>query len=389
MGFDESLSQFQMLSELYQQDAPDARLFPEYPSSNSSETNLKNFTKYVIHDPFPPPARSLMKILGPHHLLCGWGNRISVSTELAPPDILIGHWRHHFGESGCPRWTPFAPEFEHITLYPHEAIPASSQVIDPDILHELHSKEVIEKINCRQAAVLNAIQPPCIVKLSHGYAGLGNYFVRSVGDVETTKSKIQSHWPDAKLVINEIIEDIVGDFGVQFYLRRDGTTVWLGFTEQKFNAALKWSGGHFVWKQQNQLYDSFQPIVTATAEYLHRQNYFGVVGVDIVQNKSDEFFLVDVNPRLTGITPFLIASRLFIADGCLTGVYRASFEFPGTVRQLIDAAENCDAGKVLVLAVYRDDSIGKTKCHLSVSGESIDACEAVFDRFVHKSQPEA
>ena len=368
-----------MLSELYLADAPNARLLAEYPSSNSRETNLGNFSRYVIHDPFPPPARSLMKILGPHHLMCGWGDKIPVSSEIAPPDRLIEHWSRVFGKSGCPNWREFDSRFEHVTLYPHEAIPTSSQIVDPDVLHELHSKEVIERIECQQARVFKDIQPPCVVKLSHGYAGLGNYYVRTSEDVESTRRAIESKWPGAKIVVNEILEDIVGDFGVQFYLRRDGSIVWMGFTVQQFNESRKWSGGHFDLQQQDELFDAFQPIVNATANYLHLQGYFGVVGIDILRNASDQYFLVDVNPRLTGITPFLIASRLFVGDGFDAGIYFASFEFPGSFEQLFELAESNEQFKVLVLAAIDDGSSGKTKCHLSVSGSSIEDCQAFAD----------
>ena len=380
MGFRESLSQFRMLSELYEVDAPQARLLAEYPSSNSEETFLSNANRYVIHDPFPPPARSLMKVLGPHHLMCGWGNRVPVCSEIAPPDILLEHWRNIWGESGCPQWHAYEPTADYITIYPHESVPADKQVIHPDLLHPLHSKEVISRIDCSQAGVLDSITPPCIVKLSHGYAGLGNYFVRNESDVQATRSEIERLWPGSDLVINEIIEDIIGDFGIQFYLHRDGRVVWLGFTEQKFNEAMRWSGGHFQFSLQDKLYEAFQPIVTATARYLHGQGYFGVVGVDILQNRSDEFFLVDVNPRLTGITPFLIASRIFAEDGLEAGIYRASFEFPGSIEELIARAESMGDFKVVVLAVYHDATQAITKCHLSINGPTIEACESMFSR---------
>ena len=51
-------------------------------------------------------------------------------------------------------------------------------------------------------------------------------------------------------MINSIIADIVGDYGIQFYLHRDGSTIWLGLTEQHFDDGAKWCGGSYDVQQQ-------------------------------------------------------------------------------------------------------------------------------------------
>ena len=78
------IPELNFLSELYAADAPGSSLLAEYPSSNSDETCFQNKTQFVIHDPFPPPARELMKVLGPHHLMCGWGRELPVASEIEP-----------------------------------------------------------------------------------------------------------------------------------------------------------------------------------------------------------------------------------------------------------------------------------------------------------------
>ena len=181
------------LSELYAADDPSAVLLAESPSSNSSETRFQNRTKFIIHDPWPPPRRELLKVLGPHHLMCGWGREIPVTSELSPPDVLTQHWTGVFGPDGCPKWQTFDPEDRFITLFPHESIPPDRQVVHPDRNYALHSKEVIQHIECPQARVLTSIQSPCIVKLSHGYAGLGNFFIRDATDQADMHRQLNSH----------------------------------------------------------------------------------------------------------------------------------------------------------------------------------------------------
>ncbi len=368
------------LSELYADDAGGAWLLAEYPSSNSDETRFRNPAKYIIHDPFPPPRRELLKVLGPHHLMCCWGNRVRVTSEIEPPTMLADHWARVFSDEARPDWRPFDEKASYITLFPHESISAEQQVVDPDINYAIHSKEVIEKIACSQAAVLPEVRPPCVVKLSHGYAGLGNSFVRNEHDLAQMRSQLAEQWPTAKLIVNSVIEDIAGDFGVQFYLRRSGEVVWLGFTEQKFDPNTRWCGGTFTASLQDQMRPHFAPFIEAAGTFLHSVGYFGLVGIDILRDKAEQLYLVDVNPRLTGISPFLVASRLFARQGATTGIYRASCRFGGSLEELIAAAEARTDARILVLSAFEDGDA--CLCHLSVSSDSHRSNEAVFDRLL-------
>lgn len=361
------------LSELYAQDAPQARLLAEYPSSNSDETQFRNRSKYIIHDPFPPPRRELIKVLGPHHLMCGWGNQLDVTSEISPDEVLLDHWERTFGIEGRPCWQPFDADNKFITLFPHESVAAQQQLIDPEVNYAIHSKEVIAKIDCSQADVLDAIVPPCIVKLSHGYAGLGNFMIHEASDEVKMRAELDAHWPDATLVINSIIENITDDFGVQFYLRRDGSVVWLGLTEQLFDDNKRWCGGTFSAHLQTELFDELCRMIEPAAQYLHSCGYFGLVGIDILRDAMNQLFLVDVNPRLTGISPFLMASRIFARDlGLSEGIYQASCRYSGSLEQLVASVEQIRDAKVVLLSGF-EETIGtqsSTLCHLSVTSDS-------------------
>jgi len=375
MSFTDSLDQFTFLSELYERDAPSAVLMTEYPSSNSVETRFQNTERFIIHDPYPPPPVALLKTLGPHHLMYGWGDKIPVTSEVEPSALLIEHWRRGFGDAGCPAWRAVNERDAYITSFPFETLDVVQQVIDPAVLYHLHSKEAIEDIDCPQAAVLDAVEFPCIMKLSHGYAGLGNFIIHNAEDLRQAQNQIDKQWPDAPIVINKLLTDIIGDYGVQFYLGRDGEITWLGFTEQLFNDTNRWIGGVFRADLQDELYPEFIKIAEPVAGYLHEKGYFGVVGIDILHNKNDQFFLVDLNPRLTGITPFLMTSRLLVKDGYSTGIYAASVSLPGDLDCIIERAEQCETGKVFILSAYQVSNSQSTICHISVNGKSVEECE--------------
>ena len=361
---------------------PDAWLLAQYPSSNSTDTIFQNRTKFQIHDPFPPPPKQLLQELGPHHLMCAWGKGAVVTSQTEPDPRLLQHWANVVGDDSVPVWKPFDAQQNFITLFPHESLPAERQLVPPGINYTLHSKEIIETINFSQAKVLDQVVPPCVVKLSHGYAGLGNFFIRNAFDDSMMREQIAQQWPDATLVINELLENIVGDTGIQFYLRKDGSVVWLGLTQQQFNEKARWSGGVFSHDEQEEGRQRYEAAVLATARCLSSHGYFGVVGIDILTDADGQQFLVDVNPRLTGVTPFLMASRRFVTQGATEGIYLASQNFAGSLEQLFRAAESIKDASVLVLSACENVQDQTTICHLSVSSTSQADNQQILRRLI-------
>ena len=374
MTFNESLEKFRFLSSLYAADAPDAQLLAEYPSSNNARTLFKNNTKYIIHDPVPPPEDHLLKILGPHHLMCGWGCQIPVTSEICPPHFLTEHWNKFFEEECAPVWTPPGKDSVYITLFPHESLPATQQAINPDCLYKLHSKEALKEINCNQPQTFQEMSLPCIIKLSHGYAGTGNFFVHSVEEFLKTRSLINYRWPDARFIQTEIIQNVIGDYCAQFYLDKQGHLAWIGFTEQIFNENKRWSGGHFDLHLQETLYKELYHIALPVASFLHAEGYFGVVGFDVLKNDKNELFLIDLNPRLNGSTPFLIAARLLVSKGYTYGIYTPSLPFNGSFKEFLDKTDKITQAKVLVLSAYESKANNTSIFHVSIHAQSKENC---------------
>ena len=365
------------LSMCYAQDVMDCTLLCEYPSSNSDQTPLRNSEDFIIHDPFPPPNPSLLKTLGPHHLMFGWGNAVPVASQIAPPDDLVRHWEAILGLGAKPDWREFKiddRDSNYLVLFPHESVEAKQQAIDPYVNYQLHSKKVIECIDCPQPNVLKEIEFPCIAKLSHGYAGLGNYMIRSPEDDYAMRTELNSRWKGAELVITKIVDSIVGDYGVQYYLTKGGHVKWIGYTEQNFDANQRWCGGRYDAQQQYSMAQVFKPFIEASSRYLHENSYFGVVGIDVLKDQHENFFLVDLNPRLTGITPFVMgAKKLEREHGFTKGLYSASCTFSGEPTELFDFVEQIEESRVAVLSYYEDRDECVTLCHLGFYSNSDEA----------------
>ncbi len=370
------------LSQLFANDAPDAWLLTQYPSSNSDDTIFQNRTKYQIHDPFPPPKRELLQVLGPHHLMCAWGKDAVVTSQTAPDSRLLDHWARMLGDEWVPTWEPFDASQNFITLFPHQSLPPERQVVHPDVNYRLHSKEIIEFIDCNQARVLERVVPPCVAKLSHGYAGLGNFFIRNAFDESMMREQVDRQWSNATIVVSELIENIVSDTGLQFYLRKDGSVVWLGLTQQRFNQKSRWCGGVFSATEQGEGPERYKSMIEATASFLHEHDYFGLVGIDVLTDANGQQFLVDANPRLTGVSPFLMASRTFATEGATEGIYLASQNFAGSMDELFEAAEAVTDAKLLVLSACEDAEDGTTICHLSVTSTCQADNQQILQRLI-------
>ncbi len=315
-----------------------------------------------------------MKVLGPHHLMCCWGNLLPVTSEIRPPDILFQHWADRFGTEAVPNWQAFDARHRYTTIFPLEGLSSQQQEIDPEVNYLLHSKEAIGHIPCPQAEILDEMKPPCVVKLSHGYAGLGNFFVLSRQDKITTQNYIDTHWPESQTITNTIIDDVSRDFGIQFYLSKSCKIHWLGFTNQKFDSNLKWAGATFSSKEQDIFYAEFQKIVEPVADYLHEHSYFGLVGIDVLRCRNNKQYLIDLNPRLTGVTPFLLASRQLLNQGHSEGIYATSLKFDGSTENLILAAKSSDSATVIIYSVI-EEKPGVTQCHASAHANSQSDCE--------------
>ena len=195
------------------------------------------------------------------------------------------------------------------------------------------------------------------------------FLIQNESDEMEMRKQLTQYGDETVLVINSIIENIVGDFGVQFYLCSDGAIVWLGFTEQHFDSNKKWCGGTFSAELQQQLLPELCKMIEPAGKYLHECGYVGVVGIDILRDGSDNMFLVDVESPLDwhnavsdGIPGFLPAKVL------TKGIYQASCRFRGSFSQLVDEAESIENARVLVHSAFESGSDGDITTGLSSFG---------------------
>ena len=373
------------LSDYYAEDLSRAVFLPEYPSSNNPSARFFNRSRYLIHDPVPPPDGALLNILGPHHLLSAWGDRLPAWPGRPPSAALRAHWEEKLGFS--PQIVAPASRDICITLFPLETIELRRHAVRPDVHYELLSKETIRRIPCPQPAVVGPGAYPCVLKLSHGYSGTGNYFLTSETDDRRACGIVERNWPAARTVRTEVVGSVRGDYCTQFYLTREGRIHWIGVTDQVFDPQGRWSGASIEAELQADLRDRLMPVVRPVAAYLHAKGYFGLTGVDILRDASDRLYVVDLNPRINGSTPFLLMFQTMRERGLAAGCYYSSVEYAGPGDALIEATRPRRRQEEIVLLSYIEGpNSDTTECHVAVFAETLDACQRIFRRVFATSE---
>ncbi|KXJ29890.1 hypothetical protein AC249_AIPGENE3036 [Exaiptasia diaphana] len=374
------------LGSLYIKDLPDGFFLPQYPSSFNPKAKFLNDEKYVLHD---IPAYSIFNIeyLKPMQLCLIVGNDLPILVKSKPGEKLKQHWK---------RWLPFLPdadtrdfiiestgESKLITQYPLQALPIEKHAIDPDIHHKLLSKSTIPEMgaNCPRHMSLLDYSVPCILKVTHGASGKGVYLAKTKSEAETIISQMQSEMRCPEPCISEVIEDITGNYCVQFYLYKTGDVEWLGCTTQVLDEDFKWHGGIVDWNKQDELKLKLYETVKPVKEYLHKNGYFGVVGIDVLSNKNGDF-VVDVNARINGTTPLLLIAPYFaqmgypISELLMIPVIKCS---EAKMMEMFDKINSTGKGVVINLASVEADDGQSCEGHVCMFGKTKEGIQNIYD----------
>ena len=119
---------------------------------------------------------------------------------------------------------------------------------------------------------------------------------------------------------------------------------------------------------------------------MYENGYYGIVGIDVLENDRGERFLVDLNPRLTGVTPFLFVCRQWVRAGRFpAALYIASARFSGGMTERFQAIESESArfvpdAQVVVYSAVESPEPLSTTCHLSIHADTFSTCQRLQQR---------
>ena len=147
--------------------------------------------------------------------------------------------------------------------------------------------------------------------------------ISSVEDLEELKSALSdqilpkllsqvnsanAHLKPATLILSEMINDPVGDWGLTVFVTNTGESIFLAVTEQVVDSTKAWIGSTISYAAQDILKQKFTPIMQKIGSWLYQYGYYGPCGADILEvtskndgsNRPTSLKIVDLNVRTSG-----------------------------------------------------------------------------------------
>ncbi|WDK08820.1 solid-state culture specific ATP-grasp domain-containing protein [Colletotrichum graminicola] len=166
----------------------------------------------------------------------------------------------------------------------------------------------------RILATLASHPLPFVLKNQQSFGGAGTYVVgteeerdRLVADFRggllrrllSSVTEANAHLRPAALVLSDLVEDPVGDYGLTFFVTDDGgDPIFLAASEQLTDDAKAWIGSTINYGRQDELKRKFGPLVKKIAAWLRSHNYLGPAGADVLETAPSK----DAKPETNGHT---------------------------------------------------------------------------------------
>ncbi|KAJ5326049.1 uncharacterized protein MYU51_010811 [Penicillium brevicompactum] len=193
---------------------------------------------------------------------------------------------------------------------------------------------------------------PFVVKLPQANSSEGTLVLKSEHDRqragEVLKDEIRRmihdlhpknhHLNPCSLVFQDFVE---GDcMAMSLFVTQSGRWVFIGCCNQRFFDSGLWAGGCISYLEQPQLKANFTEIGNEVAEYLHDQEYFGPVGVDIIVDSNGNSFIIDMNIRVSGTYHLGCLRSHFVERGLFEVLLVSSIDLEGRKHEFQQFFEN-------------------------------------------------
>lgn len=203
---------------------------------------------------------------------------------------------------------------------------------------------------------------PFVVKLCRAGCGFGTFIIKTEAQRDKMVSSMATYKArgTTQVILSQYI-DLVLDLSVHFVVGAPGTThdrdnpLIVGVTVQTLTADGKWVGGHIDYSKQDELRRHVRETVRDTTRKMP-ETFMGWAGVDIVENKEGEQWVVDLNARFTGSMPICFMSNHFWRDRKLPLAQFSAVEYPGQVDDIYTHLQPLlRTGQVIVTATAEID----------------------------------
>lgn len=408
---DFSLFQGKSFSELFHDDIQDAKYgyYLSYPST-AGWSHYPNNQKFLIQDGNSEDRKvSYNKTaqLEPWRIAAVMGDQIPCVLMEKPPQVLIDYWQEHFGHSYSnldvyPHQQVFdelnqSDKYDKIlSLFPFDHLKPEKHAVDPDEHYRLLSKVTLAEMGVHypkftpydltSVDVTEVATPeafPYLVKASHGLAGEGTYIIRNEADLEFCAADVRDYIKVGLLrtvLVSDFVMNEVGNYCVQFYVDKQGHATLLGATNQMVTEDGEMIGGVI---RYSDTMDKFHHKIAVLSRFLHKHGYFGVVGVDILEDMDGQLHLIDANIRINGSTPLCILRKTMQEHNKEYAKYSTGYIVDGTIEHTMELLEMDLKRKdfvILSAMEFEQDRQKKTQIYGVVAGETLDQMLAIENR---------
>lgn len=413
MSIEQDFSIFtgQSFSELFKNDIQDAKYgyFVSYPST-AGWSHYPNTQKYLIQDGNSEErkvAYNKTAQMEPWRVTSVMGDDIPTILMEKPADALLSYWREHFGHKYdnldiYPHQSVFdelnqSDKYEKIlTLFPFDHLAKEKHAVDPDEHYRLLSKVTLAEMGVHYpnftAYDLNEVniedvktpdEFPFLVKVSHGLAGEGTYIIRNKEDLDFCAIDIRQYLKMGlvrTVLVSEFVLNEVGNYCVQFYVDKQGKATLLGATNQMVTEDGEMIGGVI---RYSDTMDKFHHKIAVLSRFLHKHGYFGVVGVDVLENMDGEMFVIDANIRVNGSTPLCVLRHNLKQEKKEYAKFSTGYTIDCTIDEaMVRLHRDLEHKDFVIVSAneFIEDRKIKTQFYGIVAGETLDQMFAIENR---------
>ncbi|MCY6488993.1 ATP-grasp domain-containing protein [Leptolyngbya sp. GGD] len=399
------------LSDLFAQDIQVDRdaLILNYPAT-ASWAAYPNTQQYFLQDGSSEATKtSFDKICQkePWKNLAVLGDTLPGIVIVPPPSLLVQYWRDQFDFQDqqlkmmdCSTYLDDLNESDQydriITLFPFDRLRPDKHAIHPDTHYYLLSKVTLAELGvaCPNYQTYHLAQTsldqislpaqfPYLIKTSHGLSGEGTYIIRNDSDLNYCLHELKKYLKINLLqtiVVSEFIQHEVHNYCVQFYVNQQGNISLIGVTQQLVSSTGDYLGGLIDY--HNDLSQFFE-IIEAVGNYAHKQGYFGVIGVDILEDRDGQLYAIDANFRINGSTPLCLQRHELLKLDKAIAKYASSYRMEGTLDSILTGLKReLERKDFLILSALEKVKYGKiyTEIYGIVTGATREEMQQIEQR---------
>jgi len=340
-----------------------------------------------------------------------WKNLAVLGDEMAgvltepPPAALLSYWREHLGfhyhnfevlpqDTYCHDLNQSNRYRQLITLFPYDGLDPDRHAVDPDSHYHLLSKtaladmgvhyplyQVFDFDQVRPEDVVLKTEYPYLIKTSHGLSGEGTYIIHDARDLDHCRSEVRRYLAIGlvqSVVVSDFVKHVVENYCVQFYVDKNGEPTLIGATTQLVTDTGEHLGGVIRYRETDMR--KFFHKIAVISRFVQKHGYFGVVGVDILEDRDGQLHVIDANIRVNGSTPLCLLRHVLLAEDKETAKYSSDFCMDTNLDGvLLGLRPYLDRKDLTILSALERDVGGRTLCEIYgiVAGADVEAVQRI------------